>query len=83
MGSRVRVYAYNHRVEHAQRLDDIRRSLAARGRVVVQVSLPSGPCWVSVLDVIAARRNGPPRVLVELAGARVYVAADAVLEVLP
>lgn len=59
------------------------RGLLARGDVIVQVALPSGPCWASLCDVARPRGRSAARAVVSAAGVRVEVPMDALLEVKP
>ena len=70
---------YNAAVKSSSTLVKLREALAATSRVAVQVALDSGPCWAFAVRV--DERRGAVRVHIEIAGARVLVAAEQVLGV--
>ncbi|MFO0652706.1 MAG: hypothetical protein U0326_41200 [Polyangiales bacterium] len=62
-------------------LTKVREALARAPRVAVKVALDSGACWAFAVRV--DERRGDARVHIDLAGARVVLTADRVLEVAP
>jgi hypothetical protein len=63
----------------ANTLRVLREALAKKSRILVQIALDSGPCWVAAVGISSHART--PRIQIEIAGARLEVAGSTLLEI--
>jgi hypothetical protein len=64
---------------NAKTIRVLREALAKKPRVLVQIALNSGPCWVTAVGISSHART--PIIQIEIAGARLEVAGSTLLEI--